>query len=170
MIDDCFINWDKGTGGYNTPPIIGCVISDKDGKNIATFEIFHNALNHFILGEESKNNSFNPDLVPMYTSAIELLSEELHIDNLPYIDIKGSNIKLHIIFNFEHFTVTLFLHPSVDFEKLEKVTKNYLSNLFEEFNDEFQGSKEISSKEFIFFLERIGWNWLLNLNYEYVSI
>jgi hypothetical protein len=170
MIDDCFVDWDKHSGGFHTPPIIGCLISDKDGKNFATFEIFHNALHHFIIGDEEINESFSPDLIPMYTSALELLSKELHIKNLPGIEIKGSNIKLHIIFNFEKFTVILFLNPSVDFNKLEALTKNYLSNLFEEFNEHFRDCKEIDSSEFIQFVERIGWNWLLDLNYDYVAV
>ena len=170
MIDDCFINWYEGTEKKEVPPIIGCIISDKDGKNIAVFEIFHNALNHYIVGNENETEKFKPDLIPMYTSAIELLTEELFIKDMPSIEIKGSNIKLHIILNFETFTIVLFLHPIVDFDKLEVITKNYLANLFEEFNDQFHESKEIDSGDFVNFIERVGWNWLLNLNYEYLSL
>ena len=91
------------------PPLIGCLISDKDGKSLVSFEIFEGAIQHFIQDKNmNKNtdigNSLDLDLIPMYTSAIEMLTRELNIKGIPYIEVNGSNLKLRIIFYFENFT------------------------------------------------------------------
>lgn len=148
------------------PPVIGCLISDKDGKSIVSFEVFKGAIQFFM----KHKKQFKMDLIPMYVSAIELLSQELNIQGLPGIDINGDNLKLKIYFTFEKFTATLFLNPKIDFSRIEDLTKSYLSNLFEEFDHEFKNSKHVNSNEFITFLERVGLCWLLDLNDEYLSL
>lgn len=155
------------------PPIIGCLISDKEGKSIVSFEIFKGAIRYFTKNnaQSHKNKrNFQLDLIPMYVSAIELLSQELNIQGLPGIEINGTNLKLKVLFTFERFTATLFLNPTVDFSLIEEVTNTYLSNLFEEFDLELNKSKQASSYEFINFLERVGLCWLLDLNDEYMRL
>ena len=155
------------------PPVIGCLISDKDGKSIISFEVFKGAIQYFM--EHSTENyqekkDFQIDLIPMYVSAIELLSQELNIRGLPGIEINGNNLKLKILFAFERFTVTLILNPKVVFSTIEDLINNYLSNFFEEFEYELNNTKHVGSNEFITFLERIGLCWLLDLNDDYLGL
>ena len=155
------------------PPVIGCLISDKDGKAIVSFEVFKGAIQFFMKQKShshQEKKQFQIDLIPMYVSAIELLSHELNIQGLPGIDINGTNLKLKIIFTFKGFTATLFLNPNVDFTTIEDLTKTYLSNLFEEFDKELNNIKHVSSDEFINFLERVGLCWLIDLNDQYLLL
>jgi len=155
------------------PPFIGCLISDKAGKLIVSFEVFEGAISHHIKKSnlnKQLEKSVNIDLIPMFVSAIEMLSEELNIQNLPEIEIKGSNIKLHILYCFDNFAITLFLNPRVDFKLVQNIVKNYLANLFDEFKSDFANIIKISSQEFISFLERLGWCFLFELNNNYLSI
>ncbi len=168
-MDTCLDNRIEELALDRIPPVIGCLISDKDGKGIVTFEICNNAIKQFLQKDNENSASFELDLIPMYTSALELLSEHLNIRDLPRIEINGSNIKLHILFYFEKFTVTLFLNPSTDFERLENPVEDYLNRLFEEFKCDLCDVNKISSKEFIDSLEKIGWYWLLELNNGYIS-
>ena len=156
------------------PPLIGCLISDKDGKSLVSFEIFEGAIQHFIQDKNmNKNtdigNSLDLDLIPMYTSAIEMLTRELNIKGIPYIEVNGSNLKLRIIFYFENFTIVMFLNPSMEFALIENEVKNYFLNLFEEFREDLNDTKKFSSKEFLKFIDRVGWRWLLELNEIYLS-
>ena len=115
------------------PPVIGCLISDKDGKSIISFEVFKGAIQFFMkknTQNDHEKKEMQIDLIPMYVSAIELLSQELNIQGLPGIDINGENLKLKILFTFERFTTTLFLNPVVEFSTIEDLIKTYLSNLF----------------------------------------
>jgi len=52
----------------------------------------------------------------------------------------------------------------------QNTVKNYLTNLFEEYKSEFINTFKISSQEFIIYLERLGWCFLLDLNNKYLSI
>ena len=154
------------------PPFIGCLISDKAGKLIVSFEVFEGAISHHM--KESNLNkqlekSVNVDLIPMFVSAIEMLSEELNIQNVPEIEINGSNIKLHILFCLDNLTITFFLNPRVNFKLIKDTVKNYLGNLFEEYKSEFMSALKIGSHDFISFLERLGWCFLLDLNNKYLS-
>jgi len=151
------------------PPVIGCLISKKNGISIATFEIFNNAIKQFLHKDNENGDSFELDLIPMFTSALKLYSEALNVRDLPRIEINGSNIKLHIMFYFEKFTVTFFLNPSTDFERLENPVNDYLHNFFEEFMFDLCDVNKISSNEFIDSLEKLGWYWLLELNNSYIS-
>jgi len=164
--EDFYLSSNQNPFQDKIPPVIGCLISDKDGKSIVSFEVFKGAIQFFM----KHKKQFKMDLIPMYVSAIELLSQELNIQGLPGIDINGDNLKLKIYFTFEKFTATLFLNPKIDFSRIEDFTKSYLSNLFEEFDHELISSKNVSSDEFITFLERVGLCWLLDLNDEYLSL
>lgn len=151
------------------PPVIGCLISDKDGKSIVSFEIFKGAIQYFMkINTQSHQKEFQIELIPMYVSAIELLSHELNIQGLPGIDINGANLKIKLLFNFKEFNITLFLNPTIDFENIEDLAKTYLANLFEEFNFELNNTE--LEMEFLNFLERIGLCWLLDLNDEYLRL
>jgi hypothetical protein len=168
-----FIFSNEGPHQDQVPPVIGCLISDKDGKSIISFEVFKGAIQFFMkknTQNDCEKKELQIDLIPMYVSAIELLSQELNIQGLPGIDINGENLKLKILFTFERFTATLFLNPEVDFSSIEDLINTYLSNLFEEFNYELNNAKQVSSNEFVTFLERVGLCWLLDLTDEYLRL
>ena len=169
--EDFYLNSEKEGFKDNIPPVIGCLISDKDGKSIVSFEVFKGAIQFFMKNNPDhcqEDKEFQIDLIPMYISAIELLSQELNIKGLPGIEINGMNIKLKVLFYFEEFTVTLFLNPEVNFTIIEDLTNTYLSNLFDEFKKDLISTKKNCSNDFITFLERVGLCWLIDLNNDYL--
>jgi hypothetical protein len=172
--ENYFHRVDKNISYDEIPPLIGCLVSDKDGKSLISFEIFEGAIQYFIQdkclnGNTDKENSLDIDLIPMYTSAIEMLTRELNINGVPFIEVNGSNLKIRILFYFENFTVTMFLNPSMNFLLIENEVKNYFLNLFEEFREDLNDAKKFSSKEFLKFIDRVGWRCLLELNEIYLS-
>jgi hypothetical protein len=157
------------------PPLIGCLISDKDGKSLVSFETFEGAIQYFVKDQPLINNAhtkntLDVDLIPMYTSAIEMLTRELNIKGVPYVEVNGLNLKLRLLFYFENFTIVMFLNPSMDFALIEDEVKNYFLNLFEEFREDLKDIKKYSSKKFLEFIDRVGWRWLLELNEIYLSL
>jgi hypothetical protein len=171
--EDFYLNSETHLFHGNIPPVIGCLISDKDGKSIVSFEVFKGAIQFFMKNNPNyarEDKELQIDLIPMYVSAIELLSQELNIQGLPGIEINGINIKLKILFYFDEFTVTLFLNPKVNFTIIEDLTNTYLSNLFDEFKNELFNVIKKSSNDFITFLERVGLCWLIDLNNDYLAL
>ncbi|MFX0058647.1 MAG: hypothetical protein ACFE85_14585 [Candidatus Hodarchaeota archaeon] len=156
----------------STPPIIGCLISDNDGKSIVSFELYKGALEYFIkrgMNDSRKEEIFDLDLIPMYVCALKRVSEEINIQDLPSIELTGTNIKIQILFTDE-FTIIFFLNPIIKFKIVKKFIENYLLNFFEEFIDDLRDIRKISSFDFIFFLERLGWEWILELNDLYLKL
>jgi hypothetical protein len=152
------------------PPLIGCLISDKDGKSIFTFELFTGAIQQYIRKSsdvDDKECDLDLDLIPMYTSAIEMLTSELNVHKVPGLEVSGTNLKLHILFCLEKFTIVLFLNPKIKFDFIEEHVTNYFINLFEEFSEDFNDIKKYSSKDFVDYLERLSWCWLIELNENY---
>ena len=123
------------------PPFIGCMISDKYGKTLVTFEIVKGALENIIKKDRNAEN-VNIDTFPTYICAFKRLSED-------------------IVFYQNEFTIIFFLYPVVCFNVVENVIDNYLTNFFEEFKYDFKD---------ICFLERLGWDWLIDLNNNYLKL
>ncbi|MCK4779532.1 MAG: hypothetical protein KAT57_05060 [Candidatus Lokiarchaeota archaeon] len=149
------------------PPFIGCLISDKDGIRIASFEVYKGALEFFIkknMKDKSRCECFDVELIPMYFCALERFSEEINIQNVPCINLKGTNIILHSIFDLNHFTVIFFLNPFVHIKSYENLIHIYFKELYEEYKSEFQDIKKLSSIDFKNHLEILGMEWIRHLN------
>ncbi|MFX1451100.1 MAG: hypothetical protein ACFFCM_09680 [Promethearchaeota archaeon] len=156
---------------YTPPPFIGCLLSDKNGKKIASFEIYNGALDYFIkknMKDESKQENFNIDLIPMFICALERFSEEINIQNVPCINFEGTNIKLHCIFNLDNFSVIFFLNPLVHIKAYEALIHNYFIKLYDEYRSEFQDIIKLGSLDFIYHLEILGMEWIRHLNDIYI--
>ena len=154
----------------SVPPFIGCIISDKDGKTIAIFEVFKGALDYFIkkdIKDIKKRNNFDIELIPMFICALEHFSDQICIENLTGIKLKGTNIKMHSIFSFSHFTITFFLNPFIRIKPYENVICDYYSDLFEKYEEEFENISKLSSSDFISQIELKGREWLRELNESY---
>ncbi|MEE9379090.1 MAG: hypothetical protein V3V33_13750 [Candidatus Lokiarchaeia archaeon] len=152
---------------FSPPPFIGCLLSDKDGKTLASLEVYKGALEFYIkknMKDKSRCEHFDVELIPMYFSALERFSEEINIQNVPCINLKGSNIKLHSIFNLDHFTVIFFLNPLVHIKQYENLIHIYFKELYEEYNSEFHDIKKLSSIDFKNHLEILGMEWIKHLN------
>ena len=141
------------------PPFIGCMISDKYGKTLVTFEIVKGALENIIKKDRNAEN-VNVDTFPTYICALKRLLEENNIQNITNIKLENSNFKMHILFYQNEFTIIFFLNPIVCFNVVENVINNYLTNFFEEFKYDFED---------VSFLERLGWDWLIDLNNNYLK-
>jgi len=154
------------------PPFIGCMISDKDSKTIAIFEAFKGALEYFIkkdIKDIEKRNNFNIELIPMFICALEHFSDQICIENLAGIKLKGTNIKMHTIFCFSHFTIIFFLNPFIRIKPYENMICDYYSDLFEKYEKEFEDILKLSSNEFISQIELKGRKWLRELNEVYLN-
>jgi hypothetical protein len=158
----------NGSNDFSPPPFIGCIISDKDGKTIASFEVYKGAIEFFIkknMKDKSRYEHFNIELISMYFCALERFSEEMNIQNVPGINLKGSNIKLHSIFDISYCTVIFFLNPYVHIKLYENLIHNYFKELYEEYRSEFHDIMKVCSIDFKNHLEVLGMEWIKHLNY-----
>jgi len=156
----------------SAPTFIGCMISDKDGKTIAIFEAFNGALEYFIkkdIKDIEKRMNFDIELIPMFICALELFSDQICIENLAGIKLKGTNIKMHSIFCFNQFTITFFLNPFIHIKPYENMICDYFSDLFEKYKEEFENMLKLSSNEIISQIELKGRKWLRELNELYLN-
>ena len=157
---------------YTAPPFIGCMISDKDGKTIAIFELFKGALDYFIkkdIEDIEKRMNFDIELIPMFICALERFSDQICIENLAGIKLKGTKIKMHSIFCFSQFTITLFLNPFIHIKHYENLICDYYSDLFEKYVEEFEDVLKFCSNDFVSQIELKGREWLRELNDSYLN-
>jgi hypothetical protein len=104
----------------------------------------------------------------MFISALERFSEEINLQNVPSINLEGSNIKLYSIFDVDNFTIIFFLNPLVHIKSYDRLIHNYFIKLYAQFKCEFQDLIKISSTDFINHLETIGMEWIRHLNDLYM--
>ena len=157
---------------FSAPAFIGCMISDKNGKTVAIFELFKGALEYFIkknIKDIEKRKNFDIELIPMFICALELFSDNICIENLEGIKLKGTNIKMLSIFRFSQFTITLFLNPFIRIKSYEKVIRDYYSDLFEKFEEKFEEVLKFKPNDFISQIELKGREWLRELNESYLN-
>lgn len=157
---------------FSAPTFIGCMISDKDGKTIAIFEAFKGALEYFIkkdIKDIEKRMNFDIELIPMFICALERFSDQICIENLAGIKLKGTNIKMHSIFCFSQFTITFFLNPFIRIKPYENVICDYFFDLFEKYKEEFENILKLSSNDFISQIELKGREWLRKLNESFLN-
>ncbi|MFX1500185.1 MAG: hypothetical protein ACFFDH_04380 [Promethearchaeota archaeon] len=162
----------KSIYDLSPPPFIGCILSDREGKTIALFESYKGALEFYLkrnMKDPSKHELFNIELIPMFISALERFSEEINIQDVPCINLKGTNIKLHSIFDLDNFTVIFFLNPYVHFKTFENLIHKYFIKLYDDHKSEFNDIKKLSSLEFIYNLENLGMDWIKYLNELYLE-
>ncbi len=157
--ENYYMDIDSDFSNEKIPPFIGCMISDKYGKTLVTFEIVKGALENIIKKDRNMEN-INIDTFPTYIYAFKRSSEDVIIQNIPNIEIQNSNFKMHILFYQNEYTIIFFLNPIVCFNVVEKVIDSYLTNFFEEFKYDFED---------IYFLERLGLDWLIDLNNNYLK-
>ena len=156
-----------------SPPCLGCLISDKDGKTLFKYEVFEGALDFYLkkdIEEEEKKISFDVELIPMFISALERFSQEINIQDLAGFKLKGTNIKMHIIFCFNNYTVIFFLNPNINFKLIESRINNYFNFFFDVHMSDFNNVKKMCSRHFISHLELLGRVWLKDLNNSYMKI
>ncbi len=157
---------------FSAPAFIGCMISDKNGKTVAIFELFKGALEYFIkqnIKDIEKRRNFDIELIPMFICALELFSDNICIENLEGIKLKGTNIKMLSIFRFSQFTITLFLNPFIHIKSYENVIREYYSDLFEKFEEKFEDVLKFKPNDFISQIELKGREWLRELNESYLN-
>ena len=157
---------------FSAPAFIGCMISDKNGKTVAIFELFKGALEYFIkknIKDIEKRKNFDIELIPMFICALELFSDNICIENLEGIKLKGTNIKMLSIFRFSQFTITLFLNPFIRIKSYENVIRDYYSDLFEKFEEKFEDVLKFKPNDFISQIELKGREWLRELNESYLN-
>jgi len=157
---------------FTAPPIIGFFIADKNGTIILTCELFEGALEHFIkrdIKDENTKINFDIDLIPPFICALESFSDQICIQNLAEIKLKGTNIKIHTIFCFSQYTITFFLNPFFKIKPFENMIIEYFFKLFEEHKTEFANIYQQSSKDLISQVELKGRGWLRDLTYQHFS-
>ncbi len=152
------------------PPFLGCLIADKFGKTLFSYESFNGSIDYFL--KRNRVNDKNKQdldiaLIPMFISAFEAFSREINIQELSGFKLKGTNIKVQIIFSFDEYTIIFFLNPEVNLKLVENRIKNYFSHLFEVYRSDFNNSVKMGSANFILHLKLLGRIWLEDLNKIY---
>ncbi|MFX1238117.1 MAG: hypothetical protein ACFFAS_19215 [Promethearchaeota archaeon] len=150
----------------NMPPVIGCFISDKDGKTLLSFEIFEGALEMFLKKENYNGfkESFDLELIPMFISAFERFSEQLNFKDLSGLDLLGTGLKMYSFFCFEKFTVTFFLSPWISINKHSERVVAFFDRFFDSNRDLFENFYLKCTTEKIKQLNLVGNRWLNQLN------
>ncbi len=150
----------------NIPPLIGCFVSDKDGKTILTFEIFEGALESYLKrnNDDNEEESFDLELIPMFISAFERFSEQINFNDLSGLDLRGTGLKMYSFFCFEKFTVTFFLSPSIFIKHLREKIISFFNDLYENNRDLFDNFYKSGTINESSRLCSIGNDWLNELN------
>ncbi|TXT59103.1 MAG: hypothetical protein BAJALOKI2v1_250009 [Promethearchaeota archaeon] len=160
----------KSLTEYGTvPPFLGYFISDRDGKTMAIIELEDNLLTSIMKStsqNEQRSQSFDIELIPMFISALEKFSHEINIKDLSDFSLSGINLKMHI-FNFDRFTITLFLNPSTNIKPLEYFIKNHFIDLFNRYEEEFELFIKHGSTSIRESLKQEEEDWLEELNQRY---
>ena len=155
------------------PPFLGCLIADKFGKTLFSYELFNGSIDYFLKGNrENDKNKQDLDiaLIPMFISAFEVFSQEMNIQELSEFKLKGTNIKVQIIFSYDEYTIIFFLNPNINLKLVENRIKNYFSYLFEVYRSDFNNIVKMGSANFILHLKLLGRIWLEHLNERYTSL
>jgi len=81
------------------PPIAGIILSNKAGISILTYEYYGNNKNGYGPIEKYLNEDQDDllDFISMYLSSLIGFAENVKIENLRYVGIGGSNIKIYIL-------------------------------------------------------------------------
>jgi len=154
---------------FTAPPIIGFFIADKSGTIILTCELFDGALEYFIkrdIKDENTKTNFDIDLIPPFICALESFSDQICIQNLAELKIKGTNIKIHTIFCFSNYTITFFLNPFFKIKPFEEMICEYFFKLFEEHKTKFEQIYQPSTRELFYQIELNGRSWLRDFIYQ----
>ena len=155
------------------PPFLGCLIADKFGKTLFSYELFNGSIDYYL--KRNRVNDKNKQdldiaLIPMFISAFEAFSQEINIQELSGFKLKGTNIKVQIIFSFDEYTIIFFLNPNVNLKLVENRIKNYFSHLFEVYRSDFNNFVKMGSANFILHLKLLGRIWLEHLNEQYKAL
>ena len=158
---------------FTAPPIIGFFIADKSGTIILTCELFDGALEYFIkrdIKNEKTKSNFDIDLIPPFICALESFSDQICIENLTELKIKGTNIKIHTVFGFSQYTITFFLNPFFKIKPFEDMICDYFIKLFDDHKTEFNNIYLPNSRKLISQIEINGRKWLIDLTYQQFSV
>ncbi len=168
-------NWFKLASkslSFTAPPIIGFFIADKNGTIILMCELFEGALEYFIkrdIKDDNKKINFDIELIPPFICALESFSDQICIQNLAELKLKGTNIKIHTVFCFSQYTITFFLNPFFKIKPFENMIYEYFFKLFKKHKTEFENIYQPSSRDLISQVELKGRGWLRDLTYQQLS-
>jgi len=151
------------------PYFMGCLVSDKEGKTLLTFEIYEGALEYFLrkdMNDEERKRMFDITLISMFVSAIEKFSEEINIQDLSGLNLKGISLKMQIL-RFDRYNIIFFVNPDANFRFVEDEVNNFFINLI---NDNKKNFEDFIKYGIIFnvtYLENSGKKLLEELNKKY---
>lgn len=151
------------------PFFIGCLVSDKAGKTLLTFEVFEGALELYLkkdIDDDRKKKFFDITLIAMFISAIEKFSEEINIQDLSGLNLKGIRLKIQI-FRFDKYNIIFFLNPNINFKFVEKEVNSFFINLIDENEENFEHFVNFGKILNVYHLEKVGREWLEDLNRIY---
>ncbi|MBD3215176.1 MAG: hypothetical protein GF311_21395 [Candidatus Lokiarchaeota archaeon] len=151
------------------PAFIGFFISDENGKTFSKAELYDGALKEFLANKDLRDlddGEFDAELIPMFISALEKFSREINIKNLSGFNLEGINLKMYI-FNYDSFTITLFVHPDINLEVIEYKIKRFFSELFEKYEREFETFLQTGKSSKGTEIKKKSRRWLEKLNERY---
>ena len=121
---------------------------------------------NFCLKPENEEVLNDPELIPMFISALEKFSCEINIKNLSGFKLRGTNIMMQT-FHYEIFTVTLFMNANVNFKPFKEEMDEWFEKIFNNHNKEFEKSVIIGDVSKLQHLIVDGRKWLNELNQKY---
>jgi DNA-binding PadR family transcriptional regulator len=151
-----------------SPPILGFMIADKDGKTLMISEVHEGVFKNFLTTDE-QNTQTDPELIPMFISALEKFSTEIHINNLSGFSLQGTNIKMETI-RFELLTVTYFMSGTTNINPLKDEVYDWFNQLITENEKDFEKAIILGDVSDLVELSKKGQEWLNELNQKYKKL
>ncbi len=110
------------------PPIIGCLVADKDGKTLLKFEAFEGALNRHLQNDKRSD----VELIPMFVSAMAKMSTHFNFQELFMLDVKSTNFTMTVFF-LEKYFITFLSRVGVKVNGIE--VRNFFTQFFQKHDD-----------------------------------
>ncbi len=154
------------------PPIIGIILANNAGTSILNYQ--YDSANRNGYGEIDTylNGSQDCllDFITMCFSSLNTFADNVNIENLRYVGIGGSNIKIKVFFKFETFMIIVFLNSNTD------LSINIQDHILEHFREISRTCKEAienynnsESRRIRKDLETAGEKWIIKLNKLYIK-
>lgn len=127
------------------PPVLGFMISDKNGKILILIENEKDIIENFFKRnlEGKIEGDFSIELIPMFFSALEKFSSQFNFKDISKLNFEGMFINIQL-FQFESFNITFFFNPDINLNPLKEEISMYFKEFFRIYHKEL----EIANKNF----------------------
>lgn len=155
------------------PPIIGIILSNNTGTSILTYQYNSNSrsgygkIDSYLKGSQDRLLDF----ITMYFSSLNTFADNVNIENLRYVGIGGSNIKIKVFFKFKDYMIIVFLNSNTDLGiNIQDHILEHFSEISRTYKEALENYNNKESRRIRKDLETSGEKWIKKLNNYYIKI